>query len=64
MTDLELAIDRFKDEVGGFETYKRMYEETDNPDLKKIFHDGMTAEKQHAQKLLTFINNYAPKYLS
>lgn len=64
MSDLEMAVETLKEEIEGITWYKQMFEDIACPELKKIVHDNMQAEKIHVQNLLKWINAETHRSLS
>jgi len=61
INNIEMAVSRLKDEIQGVMDYERMHSMVSDPELKKIFHNNMEIEKQHAKVLLNYLSKSIDK---
>lgn len=63
-SDLGMAIEAFEDEINGIESYNKMLETVECPELHKIVSKAVDEEKPHAAMLLQWINGKAKDVLN
>ena len=62
-SDLLKAIYFLEEEIEGIEKYSEAYKYAKDSDLKKLFMDIRSIEKQHVNILLNWINNSTKELL-